>query len=130
MNMSQLIHHKPLVDNVCIFCIINTAQGQRSPQLHATQPLMEAGLDSLGAVELRNALSSRLGVDLPATLTLDYPTIETLASHLAALHGASKDDPDGIGTDASFVLQHGSLDLQVCATFLFKQCSCNALNLQ
>ena len=90
---------------------------------------MEAGLDSLGAVELRNALSARLGVDLPATLTLDYPTIDALASHLAALHGETRDDPIEIGTDALIVSQLGSHDLQVRATFLFRQCSCNALNL-
>ena len=83
------------------------------------QPLMEAGLDSLGAVELRNALSARLDVDLPATLTLDYPTIEFLASHLAALHGGARDDPVGIGTDASIISQLGGHDLQVHATFLF-----------
>ena len=44
---------------------------------------MEAGLDSLGAVELRNALSARFG-DLPATLVFDYPTVDALSTYLAA----------------------------------------------
>ena len=42
----------------------------------ATQPLMEAGLDSLAAVELRSAISSRFGISLPATVALDYPTVK------------------------------------------------------
>ena len=48
---------------------------------------MEAGLDSLGGVELRNSLSSAFGTELPATLTLDYPSIGALAAYL---HGIAK----------------------------------------
>lgn len=46
---------------------------------------MEAGLDSLGAVELRNSLASRFGVELAATVTIDYPTAAALAMHIASL---------------------------------------------
>ena len=46
--------------------------------------LMEAGLDSLGAVELRNALSASFKVDLPATLTFDHPSASAMALLLSA----------------------------------------------
>ncbi len=48
------------------------------------QPLLEAGLDSIGAVELRNAIAAAFGADLPATVTFDYPTVQALTSFLAA----------------------------------------------
>jgi NADPH:quinone reductase-like Zn-dependent oxidoreductase/acyl carrier protein len=48
------------------------------------EPLMAAGLDSLGAVELSNSLAQRLGAQLPGTLVFDYPTTDALASYLIA----------------------------------------------
>ena len=45
---------------------------------------MQAGLDSLGAVELRNAIASKFSISVPATLAFDYPTPAALAEFVAA----------------------------------------------
>jgi acyl transferase domain-containing protein len=47
------------------------------------QGLFEAGLNSLGAVELINHLQTSLGHTLPATLVFEYPTLGALSEYLA-----------------------------------------------
>src|SRR3954454_2187182 len=46
------------------------------------RPLNEIGLDSLMAVELRNAIAASAGRSLPATLVFDYPTADAIARFL------------------------------------------------
>ena len=43
---------------------------------------MELGLDSLLALELKQRLERGLAIGLPATIALEYPTVERLAEHL------------------------------------------------
>jgi acyl carrier protein len=51
-------------------------------RLDLRAPLKDAGLDSLMAVELRNALVRSIGHSLPATLLFDYPSLDQLAAYL------------------------------------------------
>lgn len=54
---------------------------RRTP-IDSSRALKDVGLDSLMAVELRNALARSTGHPLPATLLFDYPTLDALAAHL------------------------------------------------
>jgi acyl transferase domain-containing protein/NADPH:quinone reductase-like Zn-dependent oxidoreductase/acyl carrier protein len=46
------------------------------------KPLSDLGLDSVMAIELRNAIRAAIGQNLPATLLFDYPTVDALTNHV------------------------------------------------
>lgn len=63
--------------------LIGRVLGLHSPEaIGLQQPLQELGMDSLMAVELRNAIGNSVGRELPATLLYDYPTVKALADFL------------------------------------------------
>ncbi len=53
--------------------------------VHPDQPLMAVGLDSRGAMELRNTLQEQLGLDVPNTLLYDAQTINQAVIYLDRL---------------------------------------------
>jgi acyl carrier protein len=55
------------------------------------QPFHELGLDSLMAVELRNAIGAAVGTPQPATLLFDHPTTDALVDHLLDLVRAAEE---------------------------------------
>ncbi|MFI6079343.1 SDR family NAD(P)-dependent oxidoreductase [Actinoplanes sp. NPDC051343] len=65
----------------------------------STLPFTDLGIDSLTAVELRNALSATLGRKLPATLVFDYATPEAVARYLAGEFAGAPDEPVAATSD-------------------------------
>jgi acyl carrier protein len=53
--------------------------------IEVTQPFSHYALDSVATVGLTADLEDLLGLELPPTLIWDYPTIASLARHLATL---------------------------------------------
>ncbi len=66
--------------------------GHASPQaVEPTRAFQEMGLDSLGAVELRNRLSAASGLSLAPTLVFDHPSAAAIGSKLLTDAGAGSD---------------------------------------
>jgi hypothetical protein len=65
-------------------------------------PLMSAGMDSLGAVEFRNSLEGKLGLQLPSTLVFDYPTVAAIVDYVAEAEAPQEDEqPPAAGEAAA-----------------------------
>ena len=69
----------------------STISGVLGSSVSMSAPLMAAGLDSLGMVELRNALQNKLGLQLPSTLVFDYPTADDITAYITSQLSAATD---------------------------------------
>lgn len=62
--------------------VVDAVEGVIGDKIPNDQPLMEAGIDSLGATELQQKIADTLGIDLPSTLVFDYPTVDAMVQFL------------------------------------------------
>lgn len=72
--------------------------GSDAATLDITAGFFDLGMDSLTAVEMRNALQTSLGMELPSTLIFKYPNITAVAGYLVGelnkADGRSQDTGD------------------------------------
>ena len=77
--------------------------------IHPEEPLMTAGLDSRGGMELRRTMATALGMQLPVTLLYDYQTIDDIVEYInstvvesaakAAAESSERKEEDGTDDD-------------------------------
>ena len=96
------------VSTVGLDTVLELVQRTAGGFVDADAPLMDAGVDSLGAVELRNQLQSAAGegTTLPSTVVFDHPTARVLASYFvqeAPPQSASAERAADPSTIVSFV---------------------------
>jgi polyketide synthase PksN len=71
------------------------------------RPLFDAGLDSLGILDLIEQLEQRFAVKVPPTLLYDYPTIRELAAYFSS-QDASALKPSAAEVSPPRRLSHGA----------------------
>ena len=79
--------------------------------------MQQAGLDSLSALDLRNAIAETFLVDLPATAAFDFPSIAALATHILVLKKPVCSAPAELAS-----LHHASKADALCCAFLGVGC--------
>ena len=78
--------------------------------ISANTPLMEAGVDSLGATELQRGLSEHLSTEFEATLLFDHPSIDSIVSCYTA-SGATLEGDAGASASTAGIALTGPLIL-------------------
>ncbi|CBZ52282.1 Soraphen polyketide synthase A, related [Neospora caninum Liverpool] len=86
-------------------------------ELPTDAPLQSLGIDSLGAVEFRNAVQDVFNIRLSATLLFDYPSIQAVSDHLLNVIGANSgidNSPSPVGhLSSTAILQEGGFNIAV-----------------
>ncbi|MBN1294825.1 MAG: SDR family NAD(P)-dependent oxidoreductase [Candidatus Latescibacteria bacterium] len=80
---SEPARRLPLLFDIVRDCLRKASSGEIDPS--DTAEFVHMGVTSLMAVRFRNELVERLGLDMPATIAFNYPTIPLLARHLLDL---------------------------------------------
>lgn len=74
-----------------LVAVLASALNTKPEQIDPTQPVSAYGLGSADAVGFAGTISTRLGIDLPATTLWDYPTLAGLAVYIAGILATTLD---------------------------------------
>ena len=138
VQLASAVVDRRVACGVSLDAVLEMVRRTAGGAVDADAPLMEAGVDSLGAVELRNQLQRAVGEGmlLSSTLVFDHPTARQVSLHL---QGARRDHVTfkrGSGSEASssadveivglsIVLPEGSSSAM--SLRVLSRCSCNLL---
>lgn len=89
-----------------VTALVAAVLGHADPdEIDPDASLLDLGFDSLTAVELRNQIRDLSGVNLPASLVFEFPTVAVLADHLLSrVLRAADDDEDRVDFAAEVTL--------------------------
>jgi acyl transferase domain-containing protein/acyl carrier protein/pimeloyl-ACP methyl ester carboxylesterase len=68
--------------NALIGSIQATVEQRLGVRIEPDEPFMDAGLDSLGVMDIHQAIEQQTSVNIPPTAAFDYPTPTALAEHV------------------------------------------------
>jgi len=86
VNMNGVSEVKPLeASDVLLWLVSRFARWlkMKPDELDTSQRISQYGLDSVAAVSLSSELEDELGIQLETAVIWEYPTLESLAGHLA-----------------------------------------------
>jgi phthiocerol/phenolphthiocerol synthesis type-I polyketide synthase B len=85
-------HHQLLIDHIAAQA--STVMGLTPAELDPSTGFFQLGMDSLMSVTLQRNLSASLGQPLSPAVIFNYPTVDSLATHLATLLPELTESPD------------------------------------
>ena len=68
--------------------VLAIASGVIGREVGTSEPLVDAGIDSLSGQEMKSQVEDEFGIELPATAAFDYPTVDALSDYVASEIGA------------------------------------------
>jgi len=77
--------------------ILNIIESITGTWVEESEPLMQSGVDSVGIIELQNALKAHFGISLTPTVLFDYPTASEIAEHIVNILQVNVKDNEQIG---------------------------------
>ena len=71
--------HTPSLVEMAVIDLVNSISGTN---IDVEDPLMDGGIDSLGTVELQNALAQKFSINVDATAIFNYPSVRALSQYI------------------------------------------------